>query len=165
MATNPSVDADHYIITLPEAKKRIAQWQADQSELIAKMAGTPLHIYEDLPMLQVKAFTFEFSEMADLIDKIKTYNETADVKIDGLRFYLGVNDEVGEATVPQACLVAVGVSNFDPEMSMGGDDVLCVDTDTDSPSIIYDFSYPCPSTCGNAGHTIMDYTSQPCVPD
>lgn len=167
MSTHTTLDVEQVIIPLHEAQARITHWREDQSKLIDVLKDSQEgHLMEGLPMLHVKAFTFKYQELAELIDKIRVHNDRipeteAANRINGLRFYLGVKDYASDALSPAPCLVITGVSEFYPHESMGGDDVICID-DLVNPSIIYDFSYPCPSTCGNEGHTIMDYTSSPC---
>lgn len=158
MSKNQASIETGYYITPCEAKARIHNWQQSQAKIREALKNTPGHIYEGAPMLHVKAFTFKYDELHDLIEKISGYNsESRDHKVNAVRFYLGVKTHDHEAVPPTPCLVTVGVSEFQPDESMGGDDVLSLPTINPSgPSLVCDFSYPCPTTCANEGHSIMD---------
>jgi hypothetical protein len=146
-----------FCIFQDEAIARITNWRQDQETLINALEGTPGHIHEGMPMLHVKAFTFEYIELKELMRKIDLHNSDPSAPpISGLRLYLGVKVHPDEPVSPSPCLVAVGVANFDPNSSMGGDDVLKLATIDHNNEGIYDFSYPCPATCANKGHSIMD---------
>lgn len=79
-----------FTISTPEAQTRITAWQTDQSNIQqALITQTNLN---NLPCLTINAFTFELSDITDLLARINTYN--IDIKIgenpiNAIRFYIG----------------------------------------------------------------------------
>jgi hypothetical protein len=140
-----------YTIPLAEAKTRITAWKTDQGNIQNELnhAGS-----SNLPCLTINAFTFELQDLTDLLVRIDAYNKVHQTDhVNAVRFYLG-KSVPSLPEVPYACLVGVGVSNFSPVNNNGGEDILTLPPTTDSS--IYDFSFPCPSTCAEVGHSIMD---------
>ncbi len=162
MTTNTKLeDGSRFTISLADAQERITNWQADQTMIKnALLQNPPLH---NSPVLDIHAFTFDLADLTDLMGRIAVYNTSTPplgTPINGIRFYLGkvVNTAVPEP--PYSCLVAVGVSDFAPNENVGGDDIIALPSAHSKPPTlvesIFDFSYPCPTTCADPGKGIMD---------
>lgn len=156
-----SDDGNRFTITLDDAQQRVTNWQGDQALIRnALVQNLPLH---NSPVLNINAFTFDLADLTDLITRIALYNNSNPPigdPINGIRFYLGkvVNTTIPEP--PYSCLVAVGVSNFAPNENVGGNDIITLPSAHSKPPTleesIFDFSYPCPTTCADPGKGIMD---------
>lgn len=157
---NPG-DGDRFTISLDDAQQRITNWQGDQT-LIKNALSQNLPL-RNSPVLNINAFTFDLADITDLIVRIGLYNASTPPPaepINGIRFYLG---KVVTPTIPEppySCLVAVGVSGFEPNENVGGDDIITLPSAHSKPPTleesIFDFSYPCPTTCADPGKGIMD---------
>lgn len=147
-----------FTISQTTADARIKHWRDDQQTIQNALANHPQ--YQNLPPLTINAFTFHYSDLFDLFNRIGEYNTsnngaphkpivpvtpTIENPINAIRFYLGVTPT---PEPPFSCLIAVGVTGFNISQNNGGTDVLSI-----SPlgSSIYDFSYPCPTTCPQTG--------------
>jgi hypothetical protein len=146
MTDQTNISSDLYCIDLPEAQKRVRLWRAEQRNISEALAGTPGPINPDMmSIVTIKAFTFRYAEILDLVGKINHFNINGETPISGLRFYLGIR-EAQDHLPAGPCLIAVAVNGYDPANSLGGQDILDLDAESDRYTI-FDFSYPCPSTC------------------
>lgn len=154
-------NGSRYTISLDDAQQRITNWQSDQSLIKnAVLHDLPL---ANSPVLNINAFTFDLADIRDLVNRIDLYNITTppgDASISGIRFYLGKVITPTMPEPPYSCLVAVAVSGFRPNENVGGDDIITLPSAHSKPPTleesIFDFSYPCPTTCADPGKGIMD---------
>ena len=95
----------------------------------------------------VKAFTVNLEELKEILYDLKDSNGA-----NAVRFYIAekpVDPNPGSPiTGFQETLILVGVTGFDPENNIAGDDILdFVPKEGSAVSGCYDFTYPCPDTC------------------
>jgi hypothetical protein len=104
------------------------------------------------------AFTMRLSELANLCNRVVQYDLQSDTQnpapptpVNAIRFYLGAEpDNFGNLA---ACLICVPVSGFvhDGQNSInGGQDIFSLRLGSfanEEADAIYDFSFPCPTTC------------------
>jgi hypothetical protein len=144
-----------YTISLSEAQTRISDWQDAQADIKAELSASS-SVLNSAP-LNIHAFTVSLDNLKDLIRRIDDNNTThpsGSENINAVRFYAASK---ATATDPEGCLVYVAVTGFDSSTSDGGEDVLTLPAgQTGETSGIYDFSFPCPTTCPPAGSGIMD---------
>lgn len=162
-----------FTIDLLEAQQRIQRWQDAQAAIRTALINSPQLV--NSPVLTTKAFTFQWDDLAELMNRILLHNspttanliplsadlQTTVANIDAIRFYLNIDEIEGTPTAPFGSLISVAVSEFNPESNEGGNDELQLLVSRGSgieANAIYDFSYPCPATCPNPGHGIMDDT-------
>lgn len=146
-----------YCITLDEARERVAVWLDDQERITKEVDGRMA--VAQMPILRSKSFVFRAEEILVIAEMIRTYNDNhpePEEQVNAMRFYLGIkahSDGLDGMITPS--LIAVGVKNFHPDNSNGGDDILDMGSEDESPTI-FDFSYPCPATCPR--FSIMEVT-------
>jgi hypothetical protein len=154
-----------FTISLSDAKTRISNWTADQT---AVKAVTTIN---NSPVVNINSAAFALSDLQSLLAEIDLYNGLQPIvsptpsianPVNGVRFYFGKKTHEGMPVAPYACLIAVGVTGFSPASNLGGNDVVALPA-LPTPthpynglvSSIYDFSYPCPTTCDNYGAGLM----------
>lgn len=151
------------------AKTRIEDWQGEQSLIKTALGTNPA---KDSTVLGIEAFTFRLADLIELLNRIYLVNNpgetswkmplpTGNEQINAIRFYLGQKEVANPPNTLEPCLVALGVEDFAPTASpsSGGKDIYDLPTAPDDSSVspaIYDFSYPCPTTCPEAGYGISD---------
>jgi hypothetical protein len=149
------------LIELSEAKNYIESWTNYQSDLTRRLGTLP----ESGP-LSIKAFTIHLDDMIDLLNRVLTHNDPHFVKIpkiepaldthpiSALRFYLGMkpnpNPNINKNDAEKIpCLVFNPVIDFKKGEGdippQGGLDTVSLEDVT----ACYDFTFPCPDTCGN----------------
>lgn len=158
----------NFTLQLTDAQSRIERWQYDQGAIKNALASIPNpNPLINSPVLSINAFTFELHDLCQLFERIFQYNNPgvpfqlhlADYSINNpinaVRFYLGEKDPAD----PGACLIGVGVVDFQPP-GLGGQDVISqlpvINNQPENETSIYDFSYPCPTTCPTPGQGIMN---------
>ena len=159
-------DQQDYTITLEEAQKRTDAWKSDQAVLIDALGGSTGAA--NLSPVNIHGFTFKLDDLFNLCIRIYNYNNPStpiDVEpgieienpVNAIRFYLGKKaDEMPGGAY--GCLIGVGVKEFDPENQDGGKDVYDLpDFKTPVTSSIYDFSYPCPTTCAQKNFSLINH--------
>ncbi len=151
-----------FTISQDDARVRINAWRKDQTDIKAALLNYPN--LNNLPCLNIHAFTFTLTDLKQLCNRIDAFNNQITnppvVPIDAIRFYLGEKQPVDPNTPKYACLIPIAVQDFEPQNNNGGKDLLNLpvlgNENPPSPNAIYDFSFPCPSTCAEVNHSIMD---------
>lgn len=161
--------SSEYTISLADAQSRILNWGLDQATI---KEYTTL---DNSPIVITESVAFHLNELKLILKEIEDYNGVKASAlppvvipnpINAIRFYFGKKIEQGIPVAPYACLIAVGVTGFNSavEPTNGGDDVIqlpelpVIPVNNTLQSAIYDFSYPCPTTCPNPSKGIMDPT-------
>ena len=151
-----------FTINQQDAQSRILACRKDQTDIKAALQNDPN--LNNLPCLNIHAFTFSLTDLKQLVNRIEAFNNQVTnppvVPIDAIRFYLGEKHPHDPNIAKYACLIPIAVQDFEPENNNGGKDLLNLpvlgNENPSSPNAIYDFSFPCPSTCAEVGHSIMD---------
>ena len=151
----------NFTINEQTATDRIDEWQQEQATIKTALGQNPA---ANSNVLDIKAFTFKLEDIVEFVNRIYLANNpgggtawqmpmpTSSDTTNGIRFYVG-EKETSNPNVLEPCLIAVAVDNFTPSTS-GGSDVLDLPTAPGSTLVsqaIYDFSYPCPTTCPTNG--------------
>jgi hypothetical protein len=145
-----------FTITLEEAQKRFEALKTIQNKIKEELTDIPL---KESKLLEISAHTFQLNDLYDLFERIYKFNNpqeptlnldktTIANPINAIRFYPGQKFNTSTEKF-QICLMAVAVTGFNGISNLGGQDVKNLPdiTGTVSISSIYDFSFPCPSTC------------------
>lgn len=157
MPTSPD-----FTIPLEIAQDRINNWKNDQAAIKNTLVGisSPMQNSE---ALAISAFSFKLRDLTELFERIYAYNNNGQIPgihlaehspnfnnpIDAVRFYVG---EKADAAGTSVCLVGVAVTGFNDGTNGGGSDFVNLPVINQQPQTetsIYDFSYPCPTTCPN----------------
>ena len=147
-----------FTIPLAEEKKRIINWQAEQISVQAALKEDHGSLINAVP-LTAHAFTYHLEELRHLITLIAGYNDSengAQNPVNAVRFYLGKRSVQNNPAYSSPDLMAVAVAGFNPNYSEGGLDVINITPWAPDASGIFDFSYPCPTTCGNLKQSLLD---------
>lgn len=148
-----------------DAQDRIRHWKTHQTEIQSVLLNQPNLI--NSPCLQINAFTFKLDDLYKLFVRIHNHNNPSAQPlpppsasnttnpIKAIRFYLGLKEDPTNEIPPYACMMAVPVENFNPMSFNGGADIVYLPQGSEASSI-YDFSFPCPSTCAEVNQSIMD---------
>jgi hypothetical protein len=159
MPTQPN-----FTISLETAQDRINNWKNDQNAIKATLEQTSSPMQNSVA-LSINAFSFKLRDLSELFERIYAYNNNGQAPdihlsdhiagmqnpIDAVRFYVG--EDVDAAGNAQVCLVGVSVVGFNAAGTQdGGSDFVnlpVINQQPASETSIYDFSYPCPTTCPN----------------
>ncbi len=161
--------SSEFTISLADAQSRILNWGVDQATIKEYLT------LNNSPVVITGSVAFHLDELKIILGAIEDYNESeASIippvaisnPITAIRFYFGKKIEQGMPIAPYACLIAVGVTDFNSTTGQtnGGIDVIqlpelpVIPVNNALKSAIYDFSYPCPTTCPSPGMGIMDPT-------
>lgn len=168
MSYNGDVPASsEYTISLADAQSRILNWGIDQATIKEYSS------FDNAPVLITGSAAFHLDELKAILRLIEDYNGSEaplvppvviSNPINAIRFYFGKKIEQGMPVAPYACLIAVAVSGFviSSVPNIGGTDIIelpqlpTIPINNILQSAIYDFSYPCPTTCPNPNKGITD---------
>ncbi|MDL5049612.1 hypothetical protein QQ054_26695 [Oscillatoria amoena NRMC-F 0135] len=162
--------APNFTIQQTDAQERYTNWKDNQGNIMNALQNPNAPQVPGLeysPVLSINSFTFKLQDLCELFERIYKYNNPGSTAvlhlaestlaanpINAVRFYLGVENSPAN----NACLIGVAVTNCNAP-GFGGADVTnlpVVNAQPTTETSIYDFSYPCPTTCADPGHSIMD---------